>query len=479
MNVDNKLKEYLEKLPLDQWDFRNSDVRFGTHGIHNYPAIMVYPISRKLISIFKKFQPIKTLFDPYMGSGTSLVEGVLADLDKVYGTDLNPLARFISRVKTKGIETLKLSEQINNLYYNLDYNFTELRDLIDGFDNYVRVEKGLDVTDRKGWGDNAVNITLEYLKDKNIDLDLPEISNLGYWFLPKVVLELQIIKNCIKLIEDKDCRNFFWLCFSETVRLSSNRRNGEFKMYRMTKEKVESFNPNVLQEFMNIVQKNEQKMAEFFDEFDKKTVDTEVHIYNNNAMTLEDIPNEEMDIVITSPPYGDSRTTVAYGQFSRTALEWLDMHETDETEEELDEKDIRRIDRDLLGGKAEKEVEFNLPSPTLKEDYFLIKEKDEKRANEVYAFYHDLYKSIKAITSKMKKNGYQCWVVGNRTVKEVQLPTHQILREFLEEVGNEFVTVLGRNISNKVMPSRNSPSNETGKTVATMTNEHIVIVRKK
>lgn len=32
--------------------------------------------------------------------------------------------------------------------------------------------------------------------------------------------------------------------------------------------------------------------------------------------------NEKFDIVLTSPPYGDSGTTVAYGQYSSLALEW-------------------------------------------------------------------------------------------------------------------------------------------------------------
>ena len=478
-NVDKELISEFQSLPIDIWDFKDEDVRFGTHGIHNYPAVMVYPISRKLLSIFKKHQPIRTLLDPYMGSGTCLVEGILADLDAVYGTDLNPLARLISRVKTKAIEPNILNEQISHLFYNLDYNFTELRKIIDKFDDYVRKEKKLDVTAKDGWGSNAVEITKEYLAMHNIDLYLPEISNLGYWFLPRVVLELQIIKNCIKLIEDRDVRNFLWVCFSEVVRLTSNRRNGEFKMYRMDKEKLKTFNPNVLEIFMNTVQKNEQKMLEFYDAYSQKQKNTQVHIYNNNAMTLENIPDEEIDIVITSPPYGDSRTTVAYGQFSRTALEWLDMHETDSTEEELDERKIRAIDSNLLGGKIDKNMEFNLPSPTLREAYEQIKQKDEKRALEVYAFYKDLNESIRAITSKMKKNGYQCWVVGNRTVKEIQLPTHQILIELAEHHGNAYVTTLVRNISNKVMPLLNSPTNKTGQKVATMTNEHIVIIRKQ
>ena len=42
----------------------------------------------------------------------------------------------------------------------------------------------------------------------------------------------------------------------------------------------------------------------------------------------------------------------------------------------------------------------------------------------------------------------------------------------------KFVTKVARNISNKVLPSRNSPTNEVGKLVSTMMNEYIVILRK-
>lgn len=60
---------------------------------------MVYPISRNIISIVKKYQNIKSLLDPFMGSGTVLLEGILANIEKVYGNDLNPLAHRISKAK--------------------------------------------------------------------------------------------------------------------------------------------------------------------------------------------------------------------------------------------------------------------------------------------------------------------------------------------------------------------------------------------
>ena len=43
----------------------------------------------------------------------------------------------------------------------------------------------------------------------------------------------------------------------------------------------------------------------------------------------------------------------------------------------------------------------------------------------------------------------------------------------------EHIYTVGRNIINKVMPSMNSPTNESGITSTTMNNEHIVILRKR
>src|SRR5690606_9550546 len=59
------------------------------------------------------------------------------------------------------------------------------------------------------------------------------------------------------------------------------------------------------------------------------------------------IGQESVDLIVTSPPYGDSKTTVAYGQFSRLSSQWLELggeHYTSET--------VARLDSDLLGGKT-------------------------------------------------------------------------------------------------------------------------------
>ena len=58
--VDDQLVKEFDKLPADFWGFKNEDTKELTHSIHNYPAVMVYPISRNIISIVKKYQNIES-----------------------------------------------------------------------------------------------------------------------------------------------------------------------------------------------------------------------------------------------------------------------------------------------------------------------------------------------------------------------------------------------------------------------------------
>ena len=60
------------------------------------------------------------------------------------------------------------------------------------------------------------------------------------------------------------------------------------------------------------------------------------------------------------------------------------------------------------------------------------------------SFYVDLDKCIASITKHMKVNSYQFWVVGNRTVKKVNIPTNAII----SELGAQYnlITPLFKNI---------------------------------
>jgi site-specific DNA-methyltransferase (cytosine-N4-specific) len=102
INVSVKCNEegrsILERLNDIDWSFKERIPAPLVESIHPYPAKFIGDIPRTLIDIL----PIPSgtsVFDPFCGSGTTLMEAQRAGLPSV-GIDLNPIACLISRVKT-------------------------------------------------------------------------------------------------------------------------------------------------------------------------------------------------------------------------------------------------------------------------------------------------------------------------------------------------------------------------------------------
>ena len=117
-------------------------------------------------------------------------------------------------------------------------------------------------------------------------------------------------------------------------------------------------------------------------------------------------------------------------------------------------------------------------SDTLKFSIKTIGESDKNRAKDVLSFYIDLNKALQQAHNILKPQKYFCLIVGNRTVKGLVLKTDAIIGELSEKIGFVSQGILYRNIPNKRMPLKNSPTNEAGKTGSTMLRESIILLRK-
>ena len=401
------------------WDFIGADTKEYTHSFHIYPAMMIPQVAREILNRYKT-KEMSVLFDPYCGTGTSLVEGSLVGL-KCIGTDLNPLARLISKSKVTKV------------------NINNIKSLFKDFEKHI-------------------------ISGNNIDLKKPNINNIDFWFKEKQINDLLSIKYFIDEIKDEDEKDFFLVPFSETLREVSLTRNGEFKLYRIPKEKIDTWNPNTIELFKEKVKRNIDGYIEY--EKENKVYNHEVYNFNSS----EEIPNDliqenSVDIVITSPPYGDSGTTVAYGQFSTLSNEWLGI------------EDARKLDKKLMGGKTTDIEKTGFEQ--LDEIIKTIEAERPKRAKEIWSFYRDYKKSMENVSKTIKKNGICAYVVGNRRVSDIELPTDEFTRFVFEQNGFKHIETIVRNIPNKRQPKKTSPTNQTGKTVSTMTHEYIVIMKKE
>jgi len=403
-------KEESQELRIRDETFDFKDIPAGSlvYGIHPYPAMFHFMVVRRLLLEFSKEGDI--VLDPFMGSGVCAVECLVNGRNFV-GYDINPLALLIAKVRTTPIGQ---KEILNNLVEILD-------------------------------------------KSKHREsVEIPNFPNIEYWFSEKSIIGLSKLKRTIFELKDERLKDFFKVAFSETVRRVSKTDHNEFKILRK-KDKKER---DVFSVFKEISLRNSGLLFSFYEKFKPKDVKLSFECRN----ILEEIPleDESVDLVITSPPYGDSKTTVAYGQFSRLSLNWLGI------QEDVDKRSLGSNKRDLS----------YLPSKILYELADKISKVDDKRAKEILFFYSDLFSSIEIIARKVKRGGFVCFVVGNRRVKGVELETDRISVDFFSHFGFKHIKTIIRKISNKRMPLQNSPSNVKGGKDLTMRYEYIVILRK-
>ncbi len=425
LSSDDAIRRTVQQMPAGYWDFVSADTKEWTHGYHSYPAMMIPQIARSFIQVIKRNRPgIGTLFDPFMGSGTSLVEGLLAGLS-VSGSDLNPLSRLLAFTKTTA------------------WDPDVLQYWMDAVASHV----------------SALTVS---------EADWPTFDHLTFWFKPVVIADLSRLKRSIATVVPAPVQPFFWVAFSDTVRWVSNSRNTEFKLYRLDAPRLAQWNPDVLAAFRRVMARNQLGNARLW----RRQPLPPVSLHAFNAMDLSALPADHFDVMVTSPPYGDSRTTVAYGQFSRLSLQWLDL------EDAATSPAPNRLDQALLGGQAAKGPAAIPPSPTLQAALNQISSRDAVRAVQVLAFYQDLDRTLGEIARVMRPDSYQCWVVGNRTVKKIQLLTDRIIIELGARYGLVPVTTVTRTIPNKRMPKENSPTNQPGNKMATMNGEQLFILRK-
>lgn len=403
------------------WDYKGAHTKTYTHGIHTYPAMFIPQVARRLLETYSKQG--ETICDIFCGSGTALVESKLSKRN-AYGIDLNPLAIFLAKTKTTLIDPAKLTKE------------------------YFKLTESIE-------------------KKKNEEVIKPNFNNLDFWFKENVITQLAKIKAAILGIKETNVKNYFMVSFSETVRSSSNTKSGEFKLVRMKKEKLYNHNPDVLSIFKRRVEASINGMADFYKDADKNTW-TKI-IYGDSSKNNE-IKENSIDCIITSPPYGDSRTTVAYGQFSRLSAQWIDIFE--------DPNKASGVDNELLGGRPSKTLEHSLNSVYLQDSLDKIAKKDIKRAKDVLSFYEGLNLCLERAYKILKHKKYFCLVIGNRLVKQVRIPTDFIIAELGEKIGFTCEDIFVRNIPGKRMPMKNSPTNITGALEETMNKESIVILRK-
>ena len=284
--ADNAFIDWQE-LDLDYEGENKYASFFSSMGnLHTYPAKAVPEMVSDLIKKILSIQSIKTVLDPFVCSGTTALESKYLGLD-FWGSDLNPLAVLLTKTKTLTID-------------NTAYTKRRLTEFI-------------------------IQIKEEYPKVQFVPINT--FDNIDYWFKKENIRELAFLKNRISQFvnrANKSNREMYALilltAFSTTIRRVSLTRNGEFKLYRMPLSQIAGFSINAMEEFEKAIINLLDMLVVANNSYLKRTRSM---VCLENAKSLGYLKDKSIDLVITSPPYGDSKTTVAYGEFSRLSLQWM------------------------------------------------------------------------------------------------------------------------------------------------------------
>lgn len=441
--LDCLIKENIQKATAENstiWTCPDYNKREYIHSFFQYPARMIPAVQRKLIEIITEANPeIKNMVDPFMGSATTLVACMESGLN-CYGQDINPLSILIGKARTGPYYTQALKDK--------------------KIDLIKRIE-----------GDKMSGIEASF-------------KTLNKWFKPGIIANLSKIVRGIKLEPSQFARKFFWVVLAETIRVSSNDRTSTYKLHIRKQQHIEKRNFSAIDVFALHLDKcidDFELHANLLSEKDmlsKKVykADIDIRLWDSKENIYSPTNGNFYDLLVTSPPYGDNKTTVPYGQNSYLPLQWVDMEDIDENATKELLKTTSEIDSRSLGGKlknidAEKLQELFEISPKFKVTYALIESKSVRHVSKVAAFVIDLKKSIDNIFNVMNANSYQIWTIGNRNVAKVEIPNDEILIELITSKGGKLIAQVKREIINKRMGKKN-------KETALMNTEDILIFRK-
>jgi hypothetical protein len=417
------------------WSYSESTTRTCALDYFQYPAMMVPDMLSDLMRIICAADlNVRTVFDPFVGSGSVQTETMLLGLDFV-GSDINPLAALLCKAKSGPFRPIQLEEKLDDV--------------------------------------------LSFVESDESSRREAAFAGLTKWFSLRTIFELSKLRRAIRAEPALWARRFFWVALAETVRRTSNSRTSTFKLHTRTQRDIASRDLSPIAVFEEVASDNICLLDEQFAALDQQLLLNRTRYIGNieiylRSATFAPLKKRRFDLLVTSPPYGDNRTTVPYGQHSYLPLQWIDLSDIAPKLAPSCLCTTHEIDRRSLGGSRKNALklpeELLCNSPTFKICLDALKREPVDRSSRAAAFIRDLDACIDPLLSQLRKDAYMVWIVGNRRIAGRPLRTDKILDELLTARGAKHVCTIARTIPSKRMALKNNIS-------VTMNKELILVFR--
>ncbi|RQH12743.1 hypothetical protein [Bradyrhizobium sp. RP6] len=404
----------------------------ATHLLHAYPAKLIPHIPNFFLNAFRQDASKQLVVaDPFCGSGTVLVEGLLNGF-AVLGADSNPLARLIARVKTRYVDP----------------------------DSLLR--------------------SLARLKKRVGELDAcepPRVVNLNHWYKPRIVAELSKLRAAIATIRTVEIREFMEVCFSVCarkmsmadprlsvpVRINMQRKEQYAAHARQLRRHLANQTPeNVFLTFSEIVRRNAMRVRSLMNQALPSNL---IGIYDD-ARSLHTLAGKNsVDLIVTSPPYIGAQK---YIRSSSLGLGWLGLARPDE---------LRSLEKANIGREhySTSEVAESLSTGLREVDERLlhIRKLNPLRAHIAAQYFVEMRAAFASMHQMLKPGGCLVLVIGPNTICNQQFDTPLYLENLAHEIGLEIEFRLIDHIRSRgLMTKRN-------RTAGMIASEWVLCLRKQ
>jgi site-specific DNA-methyltransferase (cytosine-N4-specific) len=396
--------------------------------LHPYPAMVGDKLAISLVQ--KYVSPKARILDPFCGSGKFLVAAEDAAIR--VGIDANPLAWLLTKAK-----------------------LAPARSAV-----FARIVAGIEEARRA-----ASTGPSRPFPDRKVE-----------WFAPTVLVELRRIVcwiNSLKLEEPEQL--LMAAALSATVREVSFARLSGWKLHRLDKTARSAFGACPWERL-------ERRLRYCLSELrGRRGAYGEHHVVISDARSLSHTgdlagANGPYDVVLTSPPYGDSRTTVQYGAASALCLSVVSQLRNMEHLA----RPGGRIDRECLGGRS-RYVRMPLDAKR-----YWAGAASSMAARSVATYLADYDEACGAIANHLKPEGKAILVVGRRSTGGYRLKLDLFTVDRFAARGFELVSRESRLLQRKRVPRiinkfgrSNSDADRGRGLVNTMTDEIILVMQKR
>ncbi|MGC1931566.1 MAG: DNA methyltransferase [Candidatus Nitrosopolaris sp.] len=402
----------------DSWSFKELgrvQTSYLTHDYHRYPAKFIPQLTGRFIKENSRIGDL--VCDPFMGSGTTLVEAIVNGR-RAYGTDINPVAVLISKAKTTPIEPSLLKGQMSPLL------------------GHIKADIG-----RKHHGQMPLLVRYD-----DLDITIPDNKRLEYWFPEKQKTDLAIILSRINTIEDQKVKAFLLCAFSNILKVCSR---WMMKSVKPTIDKnkaiADAYKSFVLQTRRMMIKNEEFWKILGTNEFD--CVVDNVHAYK---MRLTD---NSVTLIVTSPPYV---TSYEYADLHQLTAIWLGYAD------KLSEFRSKFIGSIQKGNHLSVELYSKLGRKTVTE----LRQIDKREANGVEHYFFEMQLCFQEMQRVLKHDGRASIVIGDTELKKVRIHNTDVFIQTMEKFGFKVYDVIKRPIPSKNLPL--TRDQKTGQFVATL-----------